>query len=354
METFLALLGGYLPQVTQSHLNMVVAAIGVIAALYLFPFRFIFTAFIMTGGVWLAITKLVMYALPPLTENWAMIIALILTACVYRTYIPYGFVTIDPQKVAVYKNEYSLTENGYTVLREGKRTTIPFIYRHYKDVPMNLQEAVKIDGGGKELIFNTGDGNPVTTVMTVLWKVGPTDGDIITVAKNDNLPAMTDTVRDVGERTLTRLIGSINTVADQSGRRQIPAETKAWVHSTVKNEMMDGSAAAELRTLGIVIVNVQLSDIDPPKTVEEAREDAIGSAAAMDAMFGVLDKHKIIPTEQLAARIILASSDGDDQHGGGSIVVDNIAAGSTNPPQGKQNRQKRHNKKHKNKGAGGT
>ena len=76
---------------------------------------------------------------------------------------------------------------------------------------------------------------------------------------------------------------------------------------------------------GVVIDSVQLSDIDPPKIVEEEREEASGEASAIRAKLQVLKDFDVQITESIVRGVILSEGEGDGHHGGGNIVVDNIS-----------------------------
>ncbi len=347
MEAFLAQFSGYLPHTTQGYINLVVAILGIIAVLYLFPFRFIFTVFIMTVGVWVGITFLILYAIPPLPTIWVWVISAIITGWVYGLYIPYGFVDIEPQKAAVYRNKYSITGNGYIVLREGKRTIIKAIYEHYVDVVMSLQEAVTVGSATEQLIYTSKDGSPWTASLKLLWKLGSKDIDIITFAKNNNIGAIVASIEEIGQRKLRELMSKLTAIPDGSGRMQISAEDKDWVYRTLQYSMTKGDGANELRRFGVVIDSVQLSDIDPPRIVEEEREEASGDASTIRARLQAIKDAGAPLTESIVRSVVLSVTEGDGHHGGGNIVVDNI--GSSGERQQKQDGKGRR-RKNKNRG----
>ena len=340
MEAFLGQFSGYLPHTTQGYINLGMAILGIIAVLYLFPFRFIFTVFIMTVGVWAAITFIVQFAIPPMPTSWAMIGSLVVTGYLYGKYIPYGYVTVEPQKAIVYRNKYSLTGNGYIALKEGERT-IMFIYEYFQEVTMSLQEAVTVGSATEQLIYTSKDGSPWTAALTLLWKVGTRDVDIITFAKNNNTAAIIAAIKEVAQRKLRELLSSLTAEPDGSGRMQISAEKKDWVYRTLLSSLTKGDGANELKRFGVVIDSVQLSDIDPPKIVEEEREEASGEASAIRAKLQVLKDFDVQITESIVRGVILSEGEGDGHHGGGNIVVDNISGSGGEQHQHKKGKGRR-------------
>lgn len=347
MEAFLGQFSGYLPHTTQGYISLVAAVLGIISLLWLFPFRFIFTVFIMTVGVCAVIMLIIQFAIPPLPTTWALVASIFATSIIYGKYIPYGYVTVEPQKAIVYRNKYSLTRNGYIALKEGERT-IMFIYEYFLEVIMSLQEAVTVGSATEQLIYTSKDGSPWTAALTLLWKVGTREVDIITFAKNNNTAAIIAAIKEVAQRKLRELLSILTAEPDGNGRMQISAEKKDWVYRTLLSSLTKGDGANELRRFGVVIDSVQLSDIDPPKIVEEEREEASGEASAIRAKLQVLKDFNVDITESIVRGVILSEGEGDGHHGGGNIVVDNISGSG-----GGQHQHKKSKGRHKKNRQGG-